>query len=157
MFHFKSNKVLKLICLLLITSNLWLILKNIDRNNQNNYSKITLDDPKLLKVEEIDLKKELDILDLAEQHTNVALNYYNEWKNYSNCEEWSDEGLVVCNTEVPSIERIAFNNIYWQTIPINNKTQYFLYNAYYDNRGYNKYVRIVGHRIYPIESELRLE
>ena len=87
--------------------------------------------------------KEEKISDSVEKESNVPLKYYNEWKGYPKDNNWKKTNISTCDTELPSIEEIDFNNIFWQTIPNTNKTQYFLYNAFYDNRGNDKYVRVV--------------
>ena len=85
-----------------------------------------------------------DISDSVENESNVAFKYYNEWKGYHSSNQWNGTDITTCDTELPAIEEIDFNNIFWQTIPNTNKTQYFLYNAFYDNRGTDKYVRVIS-------------
>ena len=91
----------------------------------------------------VDLNMKQKISDSVEKESNVALKYYNKWKAYRKNNRWKGKGIKTCDTELPSIEEIDFNNIFWQTIPNTNKTQYFLYNAFYYNRGNDKYVRVV--------------
>ena len=98
--------------------------------------------------------KEEEISDSVEKESNVALKYYNEWKGYPKDNKWKEKGIKTCNTELPAIEEIDFNNIFWQTIPNTNKTQYFLYNAFYDNRGTDKYVRVVAVQRKPKKRDL---
>ena len=162
MFNFASKKILKIVCILLFCINFWLIyfeistVNDLDKkvNTCLKSNKMTLHDDWLLE-KELNLDKELDVLDLAEHETNIALNYYNEWKSYSNSNDWKEKGIEVCDTELPIIKEIEFNNIFWQTIPNTKKTQYFLYNAYYDNRDVTKYVRVVGSQRHGVWSKLR--
>ena len=142
------KKVIKIILFVLITIILLLISNPhvIDRTIRNS----TLNNKSLVNLFDLGkeyLKSEMVINDFAEEQSNIALNYYNEWKSYSVNNDWKGKGLNVCETCLPSIKEIDFNNIFWQTIPNTNKTQYFLYNAYYDNRGNTKYVRVVGTRM----------
>ncbi|XP_054165998.1 uncharacterized protein LOC128963508 [Oppia nitens] len=80
--------------------------------------------------------------------TNVALNYWIRWTtNYSKINsdnDWSKYSLKTCYKYPPSIEKIAFNNIYWQSVIIDQNTTYYAYNAYYDNRENMTKVRIIG-------------
>ena len=117
--------------------------KSEQNNTENANIELILERNHLLKSDEVNLDKELQIWDLAEKDTNLALNYYNQWKKYPH-EDWTEQGFDTCDTEIPGFQDIDFNNIFWQTIPNTNKTQYFFYNAYYDNRGDQKYVRVVG-------------
>ena len=98
----------------------------------------------LIKNGLVDSDNLINLSEMVEKGSNVALNYYNEWKDYSSGNQWEGTDITTCDTELPSIEEIDFNNIFWQTIPNTNKTQYFLYNAFYDNRGTDKYVRVVA-------------
>ena len=99
--------------------------------------------------------RNIDISHVIEHRYNIALNYYNEWKKYSNSDDWNGKGLKTCNTTLPGFQEIEYNNIFWQTIPNTNKTQFFLYNAFYDNRGTDNYVRVVAvHRVPPLRNKL---
>ena len=91
----------------------------------------------------VDSNEKHDISDSVENESNVPLKYYNEWKKYRKNNRWKGKDIKTCNTELPRIEEIGFNNNFWQTIPNTNETHYFLYNAFYDNRGTDKYVRVV--------------
>ncbi len=86
----------------------------------------------------------VDIFNSSEYQTNIALNYWNEWKNYPKIDNWKEYKEETCNTSIPDISKIEFNNIYWQTVSNENRSEYFLYNAYYDNREDNNFVRIIG-------------
>ena len=160
-----KRKSLKIFCILCAAIT-WYYSKNLPPvntvtsppqalvENQQHKSTVFIDSNNSVKVsllplaiEEVGLEKELDVSNLVEKETNIAINYYNEWKNYSkNDSEWKEEGIDTCDTSLPSIEEIHFNNIFWQTIPNTNKTQYFLYNAYYDNRG-GYYIKVVANRM----------
>ncbi len=124
------------------------IVKNLKTKEQKSplFEELNLLVDKFIQNEYNILDKVINNYDLAERDSNIALNYYNEWKSYSNSGEWDEKGIDVCDTSLPSIEEIDFNNIFWQTIPNTNKTQYFLYNAYYDNRGDKMNVRIVAEK-----------
>ena len=143
----KSSKLLSLLMLAIILWSLYTkkSIKNFDRNEQKYWKSdgITLLANRIVENGEVIHDKEIDDLNRLERESNIALNYYNEWKSYSNSDEWKEKGIKTCDTSLPSIEEIDFNNIFWQTIPNTNKTQYFLYNAFYDNRGTDKYVRVV--------------
>ena len=145
MIKYVKNNLLRTFCILIISIILWssYLKSPILMKNGPSLQKL---DSKFLKLD--NSENEQTIWDKAEEQTNVALNYYNEWKNYSKCDEWDEEGIDVCDTSLPSIEEIDFNNIFWQKIQNIYKTQYFLYNAYYDNRGDPKNVRVVGSRKY---------
>ena len=146
MFRINWNMKFKIILVILITItlligfqyfqiNLKIIVPKVSRQTEFN---LVIEN--LLEAERIDLKFD----DLAEQRSNIALKYYKEWNNYTSSNDWKGKGIKTCDTELPSIKDIDFNNIFWQTIPNTNKTQYFLYNAFYDNRGTDKYVRVVA-------------
>ena len=145
MFKSTSNKMFKIIFIFLITILILLIYF------QNSFDKFNL---KLSSASELKLKiqslmnnklnNEEMLSDLIEKESNVPFKYYAEWKTYPSGNQWEGTNITTCDTELPRIEEIDFNNIFWQTIPNTNKTQYFLYNAFYDNRGTDKYVRVVA-------------
>ena len=134
------------ITIIFVSIILWFIcseksIENIYKSNQKGITTLNI----IFKLnEELDLDNNLDNSDSVEKKSNIALKYYEEWKNYSNRDNWKGKDIIICDTDLPSIEEIDFNNIFWQTIPNTNKTQYFLYNAFYDNRGTDKYVRVIG-------------
>ena len=148
MFRFNSNRLLKFILIALLAINIVLIILQVSRIINLNIivDKIFTPTGISLVIENLfnDDRANFNIDDLAEERSNIALNYYNEWKSYSSSNAWKGKGIKTCDTSLPSIEEIDFNNIFWQTIPNTNKTQYFLYNAYYDNRGTDKYVKVVA-------------
>ena len=149
-------KILIAIILCLIYSEIS-IVKNFNQKQQKaqTLEELTLLVHKFLQNKNLSLDKEVNNYDLAERDSNIAINYYNEWKSYSNSDEWKEKGIDVCDTSLPTIEEIDFNNIFWQTIPNTNKTQYFLYNAYYDNRGNKNNVRIVAEKKFYSENDLK--
>ena len=148
MFRINSNRLLKFILIVLFAINIVLIVLQLSRVINLNISvrKVFTPTGISLVIENLfnDDRANFNIADMAEQRSNIALNYYNEWKNYSTSNAWKGKGIKTCDTRLPSIEEIDFNNIFWQTIPNTNKIEFFLYNAYYDNRGTDKYVRIVS-------------
>ena len=160
MFNFGKKKLFKMGIIILITIKFLSIclkkseIKNISQSEQNpQQSNLTLLVESFLENKEVNFDKEFDVLDLAERKSNIALNYYNEWKSYSNSDEWKEKGIDVCDTSLPTIEEIDFNDIFWQTIKKTDKKQHFLYNAYYDNRGEQKNVRVVVER-HPSKDKL---
>ena len=121
--------------------------------NEISYIEHTIDgekEPRLKFMNESEIRSKIqtngnDVFDSAEELTNVAINYWNEWKGYYNTgTDWKGYEVNTCNTTIPGLTQISFNNIYWQTLEINDKTEYYLYNAYYDNRGTVKMVRIIA-------------
>ena len=60
----------------------------------------------LLKSEQDHLNKELKIEDLAEEHSNFALNYHEEWKTYTNNNDWKGKGIQKCNGKPPTFKEI---------------------------------------------------
>ena len=150
MLCFARLKILKLFYYLILITIVFclfyseiLIIKTLDRNQQKPsfHNNIALLTQKLLENRELNE----DLVDIAERESNIPLNYYNKWKGFTNSDDWKGKDIKTCDTELPTIGEIDFNNIFWQTIPNTNKTQYFLYNVFYDNRGDTKYVRVVGH------------
>jgi hypothetical protein len=87
---------------------------------------------------------EKEIFDLTEKESNLAINYWSEWKQFDSKNVWDIEDVIVCNTEFPSPLSIKFNNIYWQSIINTQDLTIFLLNAYYDNRRSTKKVRIIA-------------
>ena len=145
---FRRILIFKIILVFLITVTFLLIYFQI--SGQINFnrlvykkSEINFDIQSLIKNDLVNLDNGNKLNDLVENESNVALKYYNEWKSYPSDNKWKETDITTCDTELPTIEEIDFNNIFWQTIPNTNKTQYFLYNAFYDNRGTDKYVRVV--------------
>ena len=85
------------------------------------------------------------IFKLAEEHSNLAIKYWSEWKNYEkNPKEWSSYDVVTCNTAIEPIDRIHFNNKLWQTYRFGNNSSLYLYNAFYDSREDIAKIRIIG-------------
>jgi hypothetical protein len=87
---------------------------------------------------------EKEMFDLTEKESNLAINYWSEWKQFDSKNVWDIEDVLVCNTEFPSPLSIKFNNIYWQSIINTQDLTIFLLNAYYDNRQSTKKVRIIA-------------
>ena len=151
MINFAKKKFFKIVFILFILIIICLIcFENINRIKQNSL----VAELKLLAKNLIQNKNLVKRLtsDLVEQESNIALNYYNEWKRYSNRDNWKGKDIITCDTDLPSIEEIDFNNIFYQTIP--NTNEFFFYNAFYDNRGNQSYVRVVGIRRYPPKDNI---
>ncbi len=87
---------------------------------------------------------EKEIFDLTEEESNLAINYWSEWKQFDRKNVWDIKDVKVCNTELPSPLSIKFNNIYWQSIINTQDLTTFLLNAFYDNRQSTKKVRIIA-------------
>lgn len=87
----------------------------------------------------------IEVFGADERQINLAVNYLNRWKHYNNSRsQWLSSDLVVCETIIESIDRMHFNNKYWQTYRLDNNSHLYLYNAFYDNREDTKRVRIIG-------------
>ena len=141
MAKYFSIGVFKIILILILAINYILIyLKYYAEMNSkrtlNKKSEQNINIHNLMNNGVVDKKEELS--DSIEKESNVALKYYNEWKGYPKDNKWKKTNISTCDTQLPSIEEIDFNNIFWQTIPNTKKPQYFLYNAFYDNRGTDK-------------------
>jgi hypothetical protein len=113
----------------------WKKIIGIENEFSNNFNFSTIDKQSILS------KKE--IFDLTEKDSNLALNYWSEWKQFNANNVWNKKDVKICNTELPSPLSIKFNNIYWQSVINTENLTIFLFNAYYDNIQSTKKVRIV--------------
>ena len=122
--------------------------------NKNLYSIRKYENISLLKIfinSNINRQK---IFNLSEKQTNIAINYINEWKKLNKTRnDWIEYNGETCNTTVPSVDELYYNNIYWQTVSNEKSIGYYLYNAYYDNRGDNKTIRIIASRVNSVRIE----
>lgn len=86
------------------------------------------------------------VFKLAEQHSNIAINYINRWhKIYSKrIDDWTDHRVITCDAKPPLIESIGFNNIYWQSIINTEELTLFLYNTFFDRRQKIRKIRVIG-------------
>lgn len=92
--------------------------------------------------------KKRNFFNSIEKKSNIAINYINEWKKLNKIRnDWIEYNGITCNTTVPSVDELDYNNIHWQTVSNNKGIGYHLYNAYYDNRGDNKTIRIMASRV----------
>ncbi len=116
---------------------------NFGAFNKKYWKKIIGTENEFSNIVKQSVLSEKEIFDLTEKDSNLALNYWSEWKKFNTNNVWNMKDVKICNTELPSPLSIKFNNIYWQSIINTENLTIFLFNAYYDKRQSTKKVRIV--------------
>ena len=89
-----------------------------------------------------DLKDE-ELFPLIDSESNLALSYWKEWKDYKISDDWPGSNDK-CDSAIPWVEEINFNNMYWQVLTNGSRDEYFFLNAYYDGRQEEKVIRVIS-------------
>ncbi len=130
-FLCKINLRYSLLLILIITA--FITLSGIGFNNlkflnlnKNVYRSIDTESDGYVLPEET-FMSESEIWDMSQKESNIAINYWLKWKNYSYSQKWTINDAKSCKTELPSPHELKFNNIYWQSVINNEKLNLYIY------------------------------
>ena len=57
-----------------------------------------------------------ELFQLIDSDSNLALSYWQKWKDYRISNDWPGINFDTCYSIIPWVEELKFNNIYWQVL-----------------------------------------